>query len=31
MAHFKDYLSVIEVLQTFKGMIAVDPNEPSLL
>jgi len=29
--HFNDYLSVIEVLQSFKGIIAVDPSEPSLL
>ena len=31
MAHFNDYLSVIEVLQSFRGVIAVDPQEPSLL
>jgi hypothetical protein len=31
MEHFADYLSVIEVLQSFKGVIAVDPQEPSLL
>lgn len=31
MEHFDDYLSVIEVLQSFKGVIAVDPQEPSLL
>jgi len=31
MDHFSDYQLVIEVLQTFKGLIAVDPKEPSLL
>ena len=31
MAHFNDYLLAIEVLRTFKGLIAVDPQEPSLL
>ncbi len=31
MEHFNDYLKVIEVLQSFKGLIAVDPKEPSLL
>ena len=31
MDHFNDYLTVIEVLQSFKGVIAVDPSEPSLL
>jgi hypothetical protein len=31
MDHFNDYLSVVEVLQSFKGLIAVDPQEPSLL
>jgi hypothetical protein len=31
MNHFNDYLFVIEVLQSFKGVIAVDPKEPSLL
>lgn len=31
MAHFNDYLFVVEVLQSFKGVIAVDPREPSLL
>ena len=29
--HFSDYQSAIEVLQSFKGLIAVDPREPSLL
>ena len=31
MAHFNDYLTVIEVLKSFRGVIAVDPEEPSLL
>jgi hypothetical protein len=31
MDHFNDYLFVVEVLQSFKGVIAVDPREPSLL
>lgn len=31
MEHFNDYLFVVEVLQSFKGVIAVDPQEPSLL
>ena len=31
MAHFNDYLLVIEVLLSFKGLITVDPKEPSLL
>ena len=31
MEHFNDYLLVIEVLQSFRGVIAVDPKEPSLL
>jgi len=31
MEHFNDYLLAVEVLQSFQGLIAVDPNEPSLL
>jgi hypothetical protein len=31
MEHFNDYLLAVEVLQSFKGLIAVDPREPSLL
>jgi hypothetical protein len=31
MEHFNDYLLAVEVLQSFKGLIAVDPEEPSLL
>jgi hypothetical protein len=31
MEHFNDYLLTIEVLQSFQGLIAVDPREPSLL
>jgi hypothetical protein len=31
MEHFNDYLYVLEVLKTFNGLLAVDPNEPSVL
>ena len=31
MEHFDDYLKVIEVLRTFRGVILIDPDEPSLL
>ena len=31
MDHFNDYLLAVEVLQSFEGLIAVDPREPSLL
>lgn len=31
MDHFNDYWLAVEVLQSFKGLIAVDPREPSLL
>jgi hypothetical protein len=31
MEHFNDYLKVIETLQSFKGVIPIDPKEPSLL
>lgn len=31
MEHFDDYLKMIEVLKTFKGLLAVDPNERGLL
>ncbi len=31
MDHFNDYLQIIELLQSFSGVIAVDPSEPSLL
>jgi hypothetical protein len=31
MEHFDKYLLVIEVLKTFNGLIAVDPQEPSIL
>ncbi|QJW98930.1 hypothetical protein [Frigoriglobus tundricola] len=29
--HFNDYLLVVEVLKTFKGLVAVDPKEPAVL
>jgi len=31
MDHFNDYLQIIETLQSFRGVIPVDPKEPSLL
>jgi hypothetical protein len=31
MAHFNDYLRAVEVLKSFQGLIAVEPEEPSLL
>ncbi len=31
LEHFADYQAVVEVLQTFPGLIAVDPKEPALL
>jgi len=31
MEHFDDAMRMTEVLRTFKGVIAVDPQEPSLL
>ena len=31
MDHFGDYQTIIETLQSFQGVIAVDPTEPSLL
>ena len=31
MEHFNDYLFAVEVLKSFHGVTAVDPNEPSLL
>ncbi|MBA4062830.1 MAG: hypothetical protein C0501_03825 [Isosphaera sp.] len=31
MEHFNDYLSAVEVLKSFPGVVAVDPKEPSLL
>jgi hypothetical protein len=31
MEHFNDYLSVVEVLKSFRGLLAVDPKEPSIL
>lgn len=31
MEHFNDYLQVIEVLKSFRGVIPVDPHRPSLL
>lgn len=31
MEHFNDYLSVVEVLKSFRGLLAVDPKEPGVL
>jgi hypothetical protein len=31
MEHFDDYLRVVEVLKSFSGLLAVDPNERGLL
>jgi hypothetical protein len=31
MDHFNDFLFVIEVLQSFRGVIAIDPREPALM
>jgi len=31
MEHFNDFLFVIEVLQSFRGVIPVDPSEPTLM
>ncbi|MDY3562847.1 hypothetical protein R5W23_004327 [Gemmata sp. JC673] len=31
MEHFNDYLKVIEVLKSFKGLLAVDPKERGVL
>jgi hypothetical protein len=31
MEHFNDYIFVVEVLQSFKGVLAVDPKGPGVL
>jgi hypothetical protein len=31
MDHFEDYLTLLETLRSFRGIIAIDPSEPSLL
>jgi hypothetical protein len=31
MEHFGDFQAIIDVLQSFKGVIAVDPREPCLM
>lgn len=31
MEHFDHYLKVVEVLKSFKGLLAVDPKEPGVL
>jgi hypothetical protein len=31
MEHFNDFLTVVEVLKSFPGVIVIDPKEPALL
>ena len=31
MDHFEDYLTLLDSLRSFKGVIPIDPSEPSLL
>jgi len=31
MEHFNEYLFVVEVLKSFRGVVVVDPREPALL
>jgi hypothetical protein len=31
MDHFEDYLTLLETLRCFRGIIMIDPSEPSLL
>jgi hypothetical protein len=31
MEHFNDYISVIDVLKSFRGLLAIDPKEPGVL
>jgi hypothetical protein len=31
MEHFNEYLYVVEVLKSFRGVVVVDPREPALL
>lgn len=31
LEHFNDFLQVVEVLQTYKGLIAIDPKEPAFM
>src|SRR5437763_20485 len=31
LEHFDEYLRVVEVLKSFRGLVAVDPKEPNLL
>lgn len=31
MEHFNDYLSVVGVLKSFRGLLAIDPKEPGVL
>jgi len=31
LEHFNDFLQVIEVLQSFRGLLAIDPKEPAFM
>jgi hypothetical protein len=31
MEHFNDFLLMVEVLKTFRGVVAVDPGGPGLM
>jgi hypothetical protein len=31
MEHFNDFLVMVEVLKSFRSVIAIDPNEPALM
>jgi len=31
MEHFNEFLTVVEVLKSFRGLLAVDPKEPGVL
>jgi hypothetical protein len=31
MDHFEDYLTLLDAVRSFRGIIAIDPSEPSLL
>jgi hypothetical protein len=31
MEHFNDFLTVVEVLKSFRGLLAVDPKEPGVM
>jgi hypothetical protein len=31
MEHFNEFLTVVEVLKSFRGLLAVDPKEPGVM